>query len=246
MSARLSSLLVASCLFFSFPGAAQVKTLLVAAASDLSAVGPELKSAFCKGANTCPVRLVNGSSAVLAQQIDQSAQFDLFLSANAAYVDQLASNGKIMPASVKPYAVGRLAVLWRDARKHPLRDLSTPTVRYLALPNPKLAPYGVAAQQALEFAGLWGMVQSKVVYGENVRQALQLVESGNADAVITSDSLLQGKDADLIPADWHQPIVQKAGIVTASQNRDGAQRFLDFLLGEAGQSILARYGFSKL
>ena len=117
--------------------------------------------------------------------------------------------------------------------------------RYLALPNPKLAPYGAAAQQALEYAGLWGMVQSKVVYGENVRQALQLVESGNADVVITSDSLLRGKDADLIPADWHKPIVQKAGVVSASQNREGAQLFLEFLLSPAGQGILARYGFGK-
>ena len=245
MSARLSSFLAASFLFFSPPAPAQVKTLLVAAASDLSIVGPQLETAFCKGAADCPVRLVNGSSAVLAQQIGNSAQFDLFLSANARFVEQLASTGKILPASVKPYAIGRLGVLWRDGKKHPLRDLSTPAAKYIALPNPKLAPYGVAAQEALEYAGLWGMVQSKVVYGENVRQALQLVESGNADAVITSDSLLQGKDADLIPADWHQPIVQKAGIVAASQNREGAQRFLDFLLGATGQSILARFGFGK-
>jgi molybdate transport system substrate-binding protein len=72
-----------------------------------------------------------------------------------------------------------------------------------------------------------------------------LVDSGNADVVLTSDSLLGGKDADVIPADWHKPIVQKAGIVAASQNRDGAQRFLDFLLSPAGQAILAKYGFSK-
>ena len=245
MSGRLSSFLAAGFLFFCLSAAAQVKSIVVAAASDLSTVGPELKSAYCRDPVTCPVRLVNGSSSVLAQQIDQSAQFDLFLSANAAYVDQLASNGKIVPSSVKPYAVGRLGVLWRDGKKHPLRELSTPAARYIALPNPKLAPYGAAAQEALEYAGLWGMVQSKVVYGENVRQALQLVESGNADAVITSDSLLQGKDADLIPADWHKPIVQKAGIVARSQNRDGAQRFLDFLLSENGQAILAKYGFSK-
>jgi molybdate transport system substrate-binding protein len=245
MSGRLSSLLLVSFLFFSLSAMAQVKTLLVAAASDLSAVGSELKSAYCHSAESCPVRLVSGSSSVLAQQIDQAAQFDLFLSANAAYVDQLASNGKIVPSSVKPYAIGRLGVLWRDGKKHPLRELGTPAAKYIALPNPKLAPYGVAAQQALEYAGLWGMVQPKVVYGENVRQALQLTESGNADAVITSDSLLQGKDADLIPADWHQPIVQKAGIVAATQNRAGAQSFLEFLVGPAGQAILAKYGFSK-
>src|SRR3954470_7117255 len=245
MSGRLSSYVALGFLLSSASGPAQEKTLIVAAASDLSALGQELKAGFCKDPITCPVRMVNGSSAVLAQQIDRAAQFDLFLSANGAFVDELASNGKIVPGSVKPYAIGRLGVLWRDGKKHPLRDLSTPAARYVALPNPKLAPYGVAAQQALEYAGLWGMVQSKVVYGENVRQALQLVESGNADAVITSDSLLQGKDADLIPADWHKPIVQKVGILAASQNRDGAQLFLDFLVGPQGQYILSKYGFGK-
>src|SRR5206468_12693869 len=104
MSGRLSSFLALGLLFFWLQVSAQEKTLLVAAASDLSTVGPELKSAFCRGAADCPLRLVNGSSAVLAQQIAQAAQFDLFLSANAAFVNQLASNGKILPFSVKPYA----------------------------------------------------------------------------------------------------------------------------------------------
>src|SRR5690349_24895621 len=107
MSHRLSSFLAMDFLLFCQLGFGQQKTLLVAAASDLSTVGPELKSAFCKGAHTCPVRLVNGSSAVLAQQIGQSAQFDLFLSANAAYVDQLASNGKIVPARSEERRVGK-------------------------------------------------------------------------------------------------------------------------------------------
>ena len=144
---------------------------------------------------------------------------------------------------MRTYAIGRLGVLWRDGKKHPLRELTTSAVRFLALPNPKLAPYGVAAQQALEYAGLWAIAQAKVVYGENVRQTLQMLESGNADLVITSDSLLQGKNADLIPEDWHQPIIQKAGIVAATQNREGAQRFLDFLLSPAGQAIFAKFGF---
>src|SRR3954452_20879581 len=97
MSARSSSLLAVCSLCSCLSASAQVKTLLIAAASDLSRVGPELKAGFCKDPATCPVRLVNGSSAVLAQQIRQGATFDLFLSANAGFVDQLASNGKISP-----------------------------------------------------------------------------------------------------------------------------------------------------
>ena len=82
-----------------------------------------------------------------------------------------------------------------------------------------------------------------MVYGENVRQALQLFESGNADAVLTSDSLLKGKDAMLIPADWHQPIIQKAGIVAGTKNLDAAGKFLAFLISSAGQEVFAAYGF---
>src|SRR5690349_1730417 len=132
MSGRLSSFLAIGSLLFCLSSSAQEKTLLVAAASDLSTVGPELKSTFCKGAEHCPLRLANGSSAVLAQQIANAAQFDLFLSANAGFVDELASNGKIVPSSVRPYAIGRLGVLWRDGKKHPLRDLSTPAAKYIA------------------------------------------------------------------------------------------------------------------
>ncbi|MCU1292584.1 MAG: modA, partial [Bryobacterales bacterium] len=83
------------------------------------------------------------------------------------------------------------------------------------------------------------------VYGENVRQTLQIFESGNADVVLTSDSLLQGKDADLLPAEWHDPIVQKAGTVAGSSHQDAARKFLKFLLSPEAQAIFARFGFSK-
>ncbi|MBV8709890.1 MAG: molybdate ABC transporter substrate-binding protein [Acidobacteriaceae bacterium] len=218
--------------------------LTVAAASDLSALGPELQEGFCKEQKQCSIRLVNASSSVLSQQIENGAPFDVFMSANAEYADRLGHSGKLLPSSVRVYAIGRVGVLWRDGKKHPLRELATAPIKFVALPNPKLAPYGVAAQQALEYAGLWTMVQPKVVYGENVRQTLQLLESGNADAVLTADSLLQGKDAEVIPADWHQPILQKAGLVTASPNRELARRFLDFLVSAEGQAVFALYGFS--
>ena len=110
------------------------------------------------------------------------------------------------------YATGRLAILWRDGGTHSIKDLSLPAVRFIALANPKLAPYGLAAQQALLHAGLWESVQPKIVYGENVRQALQLFDSGNADAVLTSDGLISERHPQLIPADWHRPIIQKAGV----------------------------------
>ncbi len=180
---------------------------------------------------------------MLAQQIENGAPYDVFLSANAGFVDRLASNRKLNPATVRAYAVGRVGLLWRDGKHHEITDLAAEWVRFVALPNPQLAPYGVAAQQTLEHAGIWKAVQPKVVYGENVRQTLELFESGNADAVLTSDSLLQGKDATIVPADWHTPIVQKAGVVSASSHPRAAQQFLDFLFTPAAQATFSKFGF---
>jgi molybdate transport system substrate-binding protein len=183
---------------------------------------------------------------VLSQQIANGAPYDVFLSANAQFVDQLASNGKLRPDSVRTYATGRVAILWKDNKSHPVSDLKQNWVRFVALANPRLAPYGAAAQQALEHAGLWPALKGKIVYGENVRQALQLFDSRNADVVLTALSLVVDRKPDLIPADWHAPIVQKGGIVTASPNQAEADAFLRFLTSPAGQAIFAKFGFGPV
>lgn len=233
----LSSSLAFSLLLFCTSSVAQT-TLTIAAAADLTPLQSPLSA-------RSPVRLrfVTGASAALAQQIENGAPYDIFLSANAQYVDRLASSRKIDPASVRTYAVGRLGLLWRDGKRHSVSDLAADWVRFVALPNPQLAPYGVAAQQALEHAGIWTKVRPKVVYGENVRETLELFTSGNADAVLTSASLLPDEHPDLIPDDWHAPIVQKGGIVASTQNLAAAQRFMDFLASPAGQAVFAQFGF---
>jgi len=238
MSVRLSSFLA---IFFALTAFAQT-TLTVAAASDLTLLEPLLQRQFEK---THPVRLrfVTGASATLAQQIENGAPYDVFLSANAQFVDRLASNGKIDPRSVRADAIGQVGLLWKDGKQHDFKDLAANWVRIVALPNPKLAPYGVAAQEALEHAGIWTTVQPKIVYGENVRQTLQLFESGNADAVLTSDSLLQGKPVTIVPNSWHSPILQKVGIISSSVQPQAAKGFTDFLLSPAAQSIFKQFGF---
>jgi molybdate transport system substrate-binding protein len=243
MSLRLSSSLALFLITLVPSLALGQTTLTVAAASDLTNLEPSLASAFRKYEPKIEVRFVTAASAMLRQQIDSGAPYDVFLSANADYVDKLASSRKLIPESVRSYATGRVGLLWSDKKHHNINDLAQSWVRFVALPNPKLAPYGVAAQQALEHAAIWKQVQPKVVYGENVRQTLQLFESGNADAVLTSDSLLQGKSPDLIPPDWHRPIVQKGGIVAASPNQPAARKFLDFVLSPAGQAVFAQFGF---
>ncbi len=244
MSAQLSSSFAIGFVLFAQLCVGQT-TLTVAAAADLSSLEPDLTSSFGKSAPGPQIRLrfVNAASAVLTQQIQNGAPYDVFLSANAEYVDRLSSFGKLDPASVRAYGIGRVGLLWSDKKHHSFSDLAQNWVRFVALPDPKLAPYGAAATQALEHAGIWKAVQPKIVYGENVREALQLFESGNADAVLTSASLLEGKNPQLVPDDWHQPILQKAGIVAASPNRAAAEAFMKFLLSPAGQAVFAKFGF---
>ncbi|MFL6351903.1 MAG: molybdate ABC transporter substrate-binding protein [Bryobacteraceae bacterium] len=243
MSVRLSSYLSTIFLLLLPCFATGQTTLTIAAAADLSTLEPELAQQFEK-TNPIRVRFVTGASAILSQQIESGAPYDVFLSANASFVDHLSSFGKLRPDSVATYAVGRVGILWKDGKRHGINDLEGNWVRFVALPNPNLAPYGAAALQALKHAGIWPQIQPKVVYGENVRQALQLFESGNADAVLTAAALLRGKNATLIPADWHRPIVQKAGIVSGTKNLAAAQQFLDYLTSKEAQAIFAKFGFS--
>jgi len=210
-------------------------TLTVAAAADLSAAEPVLAAEFEKTNPSIKIRFVTGASTALAQQIHNGAPFDLFLSANINLVDSLHLD------DAKIYTVGHIAILWKDGKDHPLTDLANPNIHFLAIANPKLAPYGLAAQQELQRLGLWDKLQPKIVYAENVRGTLQLFESGNADAVLTALSLVINRHPQIV----HSEIVQKAGIVPATKSPQAAHAFLDWLLSPPAQQILARYGFDK-
>src|SRR5262249_53953253 len=104
-------------------------------------------------------------------------------------------------------------------------------------------PYGAAAKAALQNQGLWVRLEPKVVYGENVEQALQFAESGNADAVITAWSLVLNKGGVQLPQSWHPPITQSGGGVAASRKQAEARKFMAFLTGAAGKAVLHRFGF---
>jgi len=121
-------------------------------------------------------------------------------------VKDLAAAGHLDPDTMV-YAFGRLGLWSRDGSVRSLEDLKKPSVRHVAIANPEHAPYGIAARKALQTRGVWPEVEPKLVFGENVRQAMQFAESGNADAVITSWTLLIGRGV-LLPAEWHDPIRQ--------------------------------------
>jgi molybdate transport system substrate-binding protein len=188
----------------------------------------------------CEVRFSFGSSGMLAQQIRHGAEFDLYLSANEQYVDELLRGGALDSDSKTRYAQGRIG-LW-SRKQTTFANLGS--IRSLSLANPQHAPYGLAARQALESQGLWDQVKGNAVYAENVRQALRFATTGNADAAIVAWSLIKDNGGQLLPAAWHQPIIQTAGIPRRSRNPEAARRMLRFLLSPPGQQLLAQFGFS--
>jgi molybdate transport system substrate-binding protein len=115
----------------------------------------------------------------------------------------------------------------------------------IAIANPDHAPYGLAARQALESAGIWEQVKPKLVYGDNIRQTLQYAETGNVDVAIVALSLSVQSHGrwSLIPEELHQPIAQGLGIIKSSQHQDAARAFADFVRGPQGQAIMKKYGF---
>jgi len=221
--------------------------LRIAAASDLQVALPEVLDAFRKSTGV-EAESTYGASGQLAAQIRQGSPVDLFLAANRTYVDDLAKSGDIQSDSVRPYAVGALVLAVRAESTglvRSLADLAKPEVARVAIANPEIAPYGAAAKQALQRAGLWAAVEPKLAVAGSVRQALEAVRSGNADAGLVGRSLVAGDAVAVVEVDvkFYDPLVQGLGVVASSSRGEDAVRLSAFILGAEGRSILARHGF---
>lgn len=236
-------------------GAAEPRRLLsVAAAADLKYALDELLAAYRARAPGVEVRVSYGSSGSFFAQLASGAPFDLFLSADLSYPRKLVEAGLADRADLFPYAVGRLAV-WvpsasgLDLGRLGLRALADPSVRRIAIANPRHAPYGRAAEEALRSAGILEAVRGRLVFGENVSQAAQFVQSGNADAGILALSLAlvpamqaEGRFWE-IPEDAF-PRMEQGGVVLASSRESRAARDLAaFVTSPEGRATLARWGF---
>lgn len=222
--------------------------LTVAAASDLTNAFEEIGREFQKTTGT-KVVFNFGSSGMLAKQIEQGAPVDLYAAANIDFVSQLEQKGLIFPDTKKIYARGRL-VIWTaqtsGIKIEKLSDLTLPEIKRIAIANPEHAPYGIAARQALERAGLWEAVKPKLVYGENIRQAMQYAQTGNVEVAIVSLSLTTegGGHWVLVSDELHKPLDQAFAIVQGTKNEAAARAFAAFVVGEQGQVIMKRYGFT--
>ncbi|MDP2214028.1 molybdate ABC transporter substrate-binding protein [Phenylobacterium sp.] len=225
----------------------------VAAAADLQFALPQALEAF-RAQGGGPLRLVFGSSGAFTAQIEQGAPFEIFLSADAAYVRRLAQAG-LTDGEGAPYGRGRI-VLFSPAGSALKVDpqmvdlaaaLADGRLRKLAIANPEHAPYGRAAREALIHAGLWEGAQSRLVLGENAAQAAQFAASGSAQGGLIAYSLALAPEFArrgtfaLIPESFHQPLDQQMALLRGASAT--ARAFYAFLQGPVAREVLARYGF---
>lgn len=232
---------------------ASTATPLVAAASDLQFALDEIAARFERDTGIAP-RVTYGSSGNFTRQIEQGAPFELFLSADEAYVDRLAARG-LTQGDGALYAIGRIVLFApHGSPLEPDPGLENLAARLasgksgrLAIANPEHAPYGRAAEQAMRSLGVWEAVQPKLLLGENVAQAAQFASSGNADGGIIAYSLAlapalrdRGRFA-LLPETLHAPLRQR--MVLLKRASPAAARFYEYLRSPSSRAILSQYGF---
>jgi molybdate transport system substrate-binding protein len=229
---------------------AQVK---VAAAADLTFALAELAPVYESQTHN-KLRIVYGSSGNFFSQIQNGAPFDVFLSADVEFPARLQAAGLTEPGTLHKYAIGEIA-LWApadfrmDLPRQTWKALTDASVQKIAIANPEHAPYGRAAIAALKQAGIYQQVAPKLVYGENVSQAAQFVQSGNAQVGILALSLVlsprmkSGQHWE-IPGDMHEPIEQAAVVLKRATDKQAARALVNFLVSDAARVILIDYGFT--
>jgi molybdate transport system substrate-binding protein len=230
------------------------RRLDVAAAADLKFAMDDLVVAFGKAHPDIVVSVSYGSSGNFLSQIKNGAPFDLFYSADIEYPRRLAEAGLAPKGSEFLYAVGRI-VVWvptasRIRVERGLEALTAPEVRRIAIANPTHAPYGRAAEAALRKFGIYDAVKDRLVFGENVAQTAQFVQSGAADAGIIALSLAiasalakEGRYFE-VPLDAYPRMDQGGIVLNRTRDPEAARAFRDFVLGAEGRATLKRYGFS--
>ncbi|CAA9323985.1 Molybdenum ABC transporter, substrate-binding protein ModA [uncultured Leptolyngbya sp.] len=222
-------------------------TLTVSAAASLNQVFPKVAQLWeQETGNKVTVNL--GSTAQLAQQIERGAPVDLFMAADKKSIERLEKEGLILSETKALYGVGRLTLWQKEGSTLELtgvKDLTKPDIKRVAIANPDLAPYGIAAREALQTAGVWDALQPKLVLGENIRQTQQYVETGNVEVAIVAlaNSVNQPGKWVLLPAELHKPLEQMLAVPKSAPHPEAAKEFAAFINGEKGRPLMRKYGF---
>lgn len=245
---KLLKLTLASLVFAS---AILADTANIAAASDLQYAFKEMQTLFAKKYPTETINFQFGSSGKALTQIQSGAPYDAYFAADMNYPKQLKEKG-LAVGDVKPYALGRVGLMVLKSSNIPVNDLSilaTDRIKKIAIANPEHAPYGQAAVAALKTLGLYDKVKSKFVYGENIQQATQYVQTGAADAGLIAISIAKAPviadqvNFGLIDGKAHPDIIQGYALLKRGENNKAARAFLSTVESPEGDAIMKKYGF---
>lgn len=233
------------------PLSARAETALAAVAANFAETAAALLPSFRKTTGH-DLRLTTGSTGKLYAQIGAGAPFDVMLSADTATPARLLSDGNAVAGTGFTYAMGRLTLWSTDpGRIGPdgRAALQDPDLRFVAIANPELAPYGAAAAAALHGLRLWDSLQPKIVMGQNVGQTTSMVATGAAElgfvalsAVLSPGNDQKGSRWD-VPQALHDPIRQDAVLLNAGADNDAAKAFLAFLRTPQAADVIRRFGY---
>jgi molybdate transport system substrate-binding protein len=227
-------------------GAADADEINIAAASNFMDAIKSLAARFETGTSD-KVTLIFGSTGKHFAQIKNGAPFDAFFAADGERPKLLEEEGFAVSGSRFTYAVGKI-VVWspRQGYVDPAGKVLNQEFRYLAIANPRLAPYGKAAQEVLSASGLWGTLQGRIVQGEDIEQTFQFVESGNAELGFVAYSQIRRPNHSIpgsyweVPQSLYSPIEQQAVLL---RDKDAARAFLAFAKSEEGRTIIQSFGY---
>ena len=232
-------------------GAAQAETISVAVASNFTAPMQKIAAEFAKDTGH-KAELSFGATGKFYAQINNGAPFGVLLAADDTTPAKIANEGKGVADSRFTYAIGKL-VLWSkqdgyvDAKGEVLR---TGKFQHVAIANPKLAPYGLAAEQTLTKLNLLDSIKPKFVQGENIGQTYQFAATGNAElgfvalSQVMEDGKIKSGSAWVVPADMHEPIRQDAIILNNAKDNVAAKALMDYLKGDKARAIITSYGYA--
>ncbi len=227
--------------------------VLVSAAASLTDVLREAQRQFEAENKPVKIRFNFGSSGALQQQIEKGAPVDLFIAASTAPVDALVRKGSVSATAVRVIASNEVVLIQSASTPALVRswdDLRQSQVTKIAIGNPEHVPAGMYGREVLERLGLWPAVERKLVFGEDVRQVLHFVESGEVQAgIVYGTDAASSKKVTVVapaPAASHAPVVYPAAIPIDARNAAGAKAFTDFLISPKGKAILGKFGFGTV
>jgi molybdate transport system substrate-binding protein len=243
----LSAVALVACAF-----AARADEVQVAVAANFSAAAQKIAAQFEKDTGHV-VKLSFGATGKFYAQIEAGAPFDVLLAADQTTPGKLVTEGKAVPATLHTYAIGRLVLWSADANLVDAKGdvLKSDKWKHLSVADAKLAPYGQAARETLAALKLTDAVQARVVTAENIGQALQFVQSGNAELGFVALGQVQPPDGSkatgsmwLVPDGLYTPIKQDAVVVASTKVGKAATEFVDYLASDKARAVIKAYGYA--